>query len=60
MDVLILNPRISISAVIRRQIVEGVIGVVKVARSHQFSGKISLQVFSDRSSGVDNVRSQGR
>ncbi|KAK2763787.1 hypothetical protein FQN54_009404 [Arachnomyces sp. PD_36] len=54
-DVLILSPRIKLSSVIRRQIIEGVLAVVKVSRTHQYSRKISLQVF-DRSGGSDNVR----
>lgn len=53
-----LSPRISLSAVVRRQIIEGVLAVVKLSRSHQYSGKIPLQVF-DRSGGVDNVRFNG-
>jgi len=57
-DVLMLSPRISLSAVVRRQIIEGVLAVVKLSRSHQYSGKIPLQVF-DRSGGVDNVRFNG-
>ncbi|KAI9809653.1 MAG: hypothetical protein M1825_000085 [Sarcosagium campestre] len=54
-DVLHLNPRLSLSAVVRRQILEGVQAVVKLTRRDQSSGKISLQVF-DRRAGVDKVR----
>jgi hypothetical protein len=57
-DVLMLSPRILLSAVIRRQTIEGVLAIVKVSRSHQYSGKIPLQVF-DRSNGVDNVPFKG-
>ncbi|PGH36053.1 hypothetical protein GX50_01065 [[Emmonsia] crescens] len=54
-DVLILSPRISLTAVVRRQIIEGVLAIVKLSRSNQFSGKIPLQVF-DRTGGIDNVK----
>ncbi|PGH21574.1 hypothetical protein AJ80_03134 [Polytolypa hystricis UAMH7299] len=57
-DVFFLSPRISVAAVVRRQIIEGVLAIVKLSRSHQYSRKIPLQVF-DRSSGVDNVRFNG-
>ncbi|KAL9055231.1 MAG: hypothetical protein Q9206_003216 [Seirophora lacunosa] len=48
-------PRVSLTAVIKRQILEGVQAVVKILRQSQVSGKIPLQVF-DYSAGVDNVR----
>ncbi|KAL9011189.1 MAG: hypothetical protein Q9173_003946 [Seirophora scorigena] len=48
-------PRVSLAAVIKRQILEGVQAVVKILRQSQVSGKIPLQVF-DYSAGVDNVR----
>ncbi|PGH02930.1 hypothetical protein GX51_04386 [Blastomyces parvus] len=54
-DVLILSPRISLAAVVRRQIIEGVFAIVKLSRSNQYSGKIPLQVF-DRTGGIDNVK----
>lgn len=57
-DVLILSPRISLAAVVRRQILEGVQAVVKLTRQSQFSGKIPVQVFN-RSAGVDNVQFDG-
>lgn len=57
-DVLILSPRISLTAVVRRQIIEGVLAIVKLSRSNQFSGKIPLQVF-DRTGGIDNVKFNG-
>ncbi|KAK4556376.1 nuclear polyadenylated RNA-binding protein 3 [Recurvomyces mirabilis] len=50
-DVLILSPRLSEQAVVRRQIVEGVVAVVKLTRGNQQNGKIGLQVF-DRSQGL--------
>ncbi|PLN80458.1 hypothetical protein BDW42DRAFT_170889 [Aspergillus taichungensis] len=54
-DVLVLGPRIPLNAAVQRQISEGVLAVVRLARPNQFSRKIPLQVF-DRSAGVDNVR----
>ncbi|KAF1810661.1 hypothetical protein P152DRAFT_92698 [Eremomyces bilateralis CBS 781.70] len=54
-DTLIMSPRLSESAVVQRQIVEGVYAVCKLTRGSQASGKINLQVF-DRSQGLDNVR----
>jgi hypothetical protein len=54
-DVLILSPRLSEAAVIRRQIVEGVLGVVRLTRMHQATGKLSLQLF-DQSAGADKVK----
>jgi hypothetical protein len=51
-------PRVSLTAVVKRQIIEGVQAVVKIFRQSQVTGKIPLQVF-DRSGGVDNVRFAG-
>lgn len=48
----------SLDAVVKRQILEGVQAVVKVFRQSQVNGKIPLQVF-DRSGGVDNIRFDG-
>ena len=58
-DVLLLSPRLSEQAVVRRQIVEGVIAVVKLTMQNQNSGKIGLQVFDRRNAGTggaENVR----
>lgn len=58
-DVLLLSPRLSEQAVVRRQIIEGVIAVVKLTMQNQNSGKIGLQVFDRRnagSGGAENVR----
>lgn len=57
-DVLQL-PRVSMAAVVKRQIIEGVQAVVKILRQSQVTGKIPLQVF-DRRGGQDNVRFEGR
>ncbi|KAF2096828.1 hypothetical protein NA57DRAFT_58715 [Rhizodiscina lignyota] len=54
-DVLLLSPRLSEAAVIRRQILEGVLAVSKLTQNAQRTGRIPLQVF-DRRAGVDNVR----
>lgn len=48
----------SLTAVIRRQIIEGVQAIVKLSRSNQYSGKIPLQVFN-RTGGIDNVKFNG-
>ncbi|EMC99964.1 hypothetical protein BAUCODRAFT_145295 [Baudoinia panamericana UAMH 10762] len=53
-DVLLLSPRLSEQAVIRRQIVEGVVAVSKLTKHNQNSGKIGLQIFN-RQGGQGNV-----
>lgn len=57
-DVLVLGPRIPLNAAVQRQIIEGVLAVVRLSRPNQFSRKIPLQVF-DRTSGPDNLRFNG-
>lgn len=54
-DVMLLNQRTSVAAVIRRQILEGVLAVAQLTRRSQDSSKIPLQVF-DRTGGANNVR----
>lgn len=54
-----LGPRIPLDAAVQRQIVEGVLAVVRLARPNQFSRKVPLQVF-DRSGGPDNLRFNGK
>ncbi|KAF7713050.1 Uncharacterized protein PECH_002177 [Penicillium ucsense] len=54
-DVLVLGPRIPLGAAVQRQFVEGVLAVVRLSRSNQFSRKIPLQIF-DRSAGPEHVR----
>jgi len=49
-----LNQRTPLPAVVKRQIMEGVQAVVKLASHHQARSKIPLQVF-DRSHGTSNV-----
>lgn len=53
-DAMFLNPRFPREAVIQRQVLEGVHGVVELDMRAQNTGKISLQVF-DRCAG-SNVR----
>lgn len=57
-DVLQL-PRVSLAAVVKRQVVEGVQAVVKIFRKSQNTGKIPLQVYN-RSTGVNNVGFDGK
>ena len=52
-------PRVSLAAVIKRQILEGVQAVIKLYRTSQLTGKIPLQLF-DRTGGADNVRFEGK
>ncbi|KAG8529244.1 uncharacterized protein KY384_005879 [Bacidia gigantensis] len=54
-DVLQLPRGVSLQAVIKRQILEGVQAVVKIHRKSQVTGKIPLQLF-DRSGGPSNIR----
>lgn len=53
-DSLLLSPRLSEQAVVRRQIVEGVVAVSKMTRANQGSSKIGLQIFNRRG-GANNV-----
>lgn len=48
-------PRVSMAAVVKRQILEGVQAVVKIFRRSQVTGKIPLQVFN-RSQGQNDVQ----
>lgn len=54
-DVMFLSPRLPRDAVIQRQVVEGVLGVIELDLAAQRDGRIPLQVF-DRSRGISNVR----
>ncbi|KAK3168063.1 hypothetical protein OEA41_004509 [Lepraria neglecta] len=47
-------PRVSLEAVLKRQIMEGVQAVVQILRKSQVTGKIPLRVYN-RSAGIDNV-----
>lgn len=57
-NVLLLSPRLSEAAVVRRQILEGVQAVSKLTQLSVQTNKIPLQVF-DRRGGADNVRFEG-
>lgn len=50
-----LNPRFPRNAVLQRQVVEGVHGVIELDLQAQNTGKIPLRVF-DRSGGINSVR----
>merc|ERR1712093_457842 len=54
-EVMFLSPRLSLQAVIRRQIIEGVHAVSKLDMRSQNQSKIPLQVFG-RQGGANNVR----
>lgn len=54
-EVMFLSPRLSLEAVIRRQILEGVHAVSLLDMQAQNSSKIPLRVF-DRQAGANNVR----
>ena len=55
----LMMPNVSLAALVRRQIIEGVEAVVKLYRASRISGKIPLQVF-DRTGGANNVRFEGK
>ena len=58
-EVVQLPRGVSLQAVVKRQILEGVQAVVKIHRKSQVTGKIPLQVF-DRSGGMNNIRFDGQ
>ena len=53
-DVLMLQPRWSEEAVVRRQVMEGVTGVVHLYRADRMKNKVPLRLFN-RSGGANNV-----
>jgi hypothetical protein len=53
-EVLMLNPRWTEEAVVRRQIMEGVLAVVHLYRADRLKNKVPLQLFN-RSAGNNNV-----
>ena len=57
-DVLFLSPGLDEHLVVRRQIVEGVLAVMKIDRLSQTLQKFHLTIF-DRSAGVNNVKFEG-
>lgn len=50
-DSLLLSPRLSLDAVVKRQVLEGVLAVCKITRQALSTGKIPLLVFNRRSVG---------
>lgn len=54
-DMIFLSPRLPVELVVKRQILEGVIAVVKLTMPTQNASKIPLQIF-DRSRGANQVR----
>ncbi|KAF1929109.1 uncharacterized protein M421DRAFT_92201 [Didymella exigua CBS 183.55] len=54
-NVLIMSPRLSEAAVVRRQIIEGVLAIVRLDTSSLAKGKINVQIF-DRRLGAGNVQ----
>ncbi|KFZ06829.1 hypothetical protein V501_07036 [Pseudogymnoascus sp. VKM F-4519 (FW-2642)] len=54
-EVMFLSARLPVDVVVRRQIMEGVLAVVKLTHKAQQTSRIPLQVF-DRTRGADNVR----
>jgi hypothetical protein len=53
-DVLMLTPRWPEELVVRRQIMEGVLGVVHLNRADRMKNKVPLRLFN-RSQGANNV-----
>jgi nuclear polyadenylated RNA-binding protein 3 len=48
---LFLNPRLQLSAVVKRQVLEGVHAVVFLNKQMQAASKISIQIFDRRGEG---------
>ncbi len=58
-NVLILSGRFPEPAVVRRQILEGVLAIVRLDTTGLTKGKISVQIF-DRRGGANNVQFNGK
>ncbi|KAF2630135.1 hypothetical protein BU25DRAFT_335868 [Macroventuria anomochaeta] len=54
-NVLIMSPRLPEAAVVRRQIIEGVLAIVRLDAGSLAKGKVNVQVF-DRRGGAGNVQ----
>ena len=54
-NVLIMSPRLPEAAVVRRQIIEGVLAIVRLDTGSLAKGKVDVQVF-DRRGGPGNVQ----
>lgn len=57
-NVLIMSGRFPEPAVVRRQIIEGVLAIVRMDTSGFMRGKVSVQIF-DRRGGANNVQFNG-
>jgi hypothetical protein len=57
-NVLIMSGRFPEPAVVRRQIIEGVLAIVRVDTSGHIKGKVGVQIF-DRRGGANNVQFNG-
>lgn len=57
-NVLIMSPRLSEAAVVRRQIIEGVLAIVRLDTGSLAQGKVNVQIF-DRRLGAGNVQFNG-
>jgi len=57
--VLTMPPQVSMSAVVKRQVMEGVSAIVKLYSANQARTRIPVQVF-DRSGGAGQVRFEGK
>jgi hypothetical protein len=55
-DVLYLSPRLDFDAVVRRQLVEGVLGVCRLSRANQDTGLINLRLFDRTGAGANNIK----
>lgn len=58
-NVLIMSPRLPEAAVVRRQIIEGVLAIVRLDTGSLAKGKVNVQVF-DRRGGAGNVQYNGK
>ncbi|KAF3005127.1 hypothetical protein E8E13_010277 [Curvularia kusanoi] len=54
-NVLIMSPRLPEAAVVRRQIIEGVLAIVRLDTGSLTKGKVNVQVF-DRRGGAGNIQ----
>ncbi|KAJ4412622.1 nuclear polyadenylated RNA-binding protein 3 [Didymella pomorum] len=54
-NVLVMSPRLSEAAVVRRQIIEGVLAIVRLDAGSLAKGKVNVQIF-DRRLGAGNVQ----
>ena len=53
-----MSPRLPEAAVVRRQIIEGVLAIVRLDTGSLAKGKVNVQVF-DRRGGAGNVQFNG-